>query len=126
MKKFLLSLLFLLALPLAAQTPVPPGETLLPAATEDAFTATGGAGNGDAIKLTTVTVAGPGFTRALHVETDRDLSPAWAVEVKTALTKAVKKGDTALLRFFARRINSTDETGAGQVRVVVQIGRAHV
>jgi endo-1,4-beta-xylanase len=119
-KKFLLPLSFLLGLQLAAQTPVPPGEPLLPAASEDAFTATGGAGNGDAIKLTTVSAAGPGFTRVLHIETSRDLSPAWAVETKTPLTKAVQKGDTALLRFFARRINSADETGAGQVRVVVQ------
>ncbi len=120
MKKFLLPLSFLLGLQLAAQTPVPPGESLLPAANEDAFTATGDAGNGDAIKLTTVAAAGPGFTRALRVETSRDLSPAWAVEAKTPLVRAVKQGDTALLRFFARRINSTDETGAGQVRVVVQ------
>lgn len=120
MKKFLLPLSFVLGLQLVAQTPLPPGEALLPAVCEDAFTATGSAGNGDAIQLTTVSVAGPGFTRALHIETSRDLSPAWAVETKTPLTKAVKKGDTALLRFFARRLASADETGAGQVRVVVQ------
>lgn len=119
MKKSLL-LSFFLGLPLAAQTPVPPGESLLPASREDAFTASGGAGQADALRLTPVTAAGPGFTRALQIETTRDLSPAWAVEVKTALTRAVKQGETALLRFYARRLAAADETGAGQVRVVVQ------
>jgi endo-1,4-beta-xylanase len=98
----------------------PGGEPLLAGDTADAFAATGGEGNGDAIRLSVVEATGPGFTRAMRVETSRDLSPAWAVEVRAPLTRAVQKGDTGLLRFFARTIASADETGAGQVRVVVQ------
>ena len=105
----------------AGATAIPPGgEPLLARANEDGFTATGGQGNGDAIRLTRVDAPGPGFTRALHVETSRDLSPAWAVEVRTPLTQPVQKGDAGLVRFFARTIASADETGAGQMRVVVQ------
>jgi GH35 family endo-1,4-beta-xylanase/peptidoglycan/xylan/chitin deacetylase (PgdA/CDA1 family) len=86
------------------------------------YKSTAGSGNSDAIKFSTVDAAGPGFTQALHVETTRDLSPPWAIEVRAAFTKKVRKGDVALVRFFARAISSTDETGFGQVRVAVQRG----
>ena len=96
------------------------GESLIAGEANAAFVATGGEGNADAIRLSRVEAAGAGFSRALHIETSRDLSPAWAVEVRAPLARAVKKGDTALLRFYARNIASADETGAGQVRAAVQ------
>ena len=106
---------------LHAHPPVPAGgEPLIAGDTVRAFGASGGPGNADAYKFTTGEASGPGFTRAWRVETNRDLSPAWAVEVRAALALAVKKGDTGLLRFYARTIASADETGAGQMRVVVQ------
>jgi len=103
------------------QTSLPAGgESLIAGDASAAFAATGSEGNGDAIRCTAVDATGPGFSRALRVETSRDLSPAWAVELRAPLDRAVKKGDTALLRFFVRNIASADETGAGQVRVAVQ------
>jgi endo-1,4-beta-xylanase len=100
---------------------VPPGGApLLAGDSAETFAATGGQDNGDAITLAVVESAGPGFANAMRIETSRDLSPAWAVEARTPLTRAVQKGDTGFLRFHARTIASADETGAGQVRVVVQ------
>jgi endo-1,4-beta-xylanase len=96
------------------------GEPLLSGEVLDGFAASGGQGNGDAMHLSRVNVSGTGFARALRVETTRDLSPAWAVEARSSLERPVKKGDVALVRFFARTLVATDETGAGQVRVVVQ------
>ncbi len=111
------------AAPAGAETPngIPPGgESLLQGDVVAGFAASGGQGNGDAISLTRVDVSGPGFARAIRVETSRDLSPPWAVEARSSLERAVKQGDTALVRFFARTIVATDETGAGQMRVVIQ------
>lgn len=98
---------------------VPPGgEPLLQGVADFRSTAT--QGNEGAVKFATVDAAGPGFARVLRIETTRDLSPAWAVEVRRGLGRAVQKGDVALVRFFARAVASADETGAGQMRVVVQ------
>jgi endo-1,4-beta-xylanase len=110
--------------PPASSTPstvLPPGgEPLLPDDSSQAFAAGGGAGHEDAFKFSQVDAAGPGFRRAWRIETSRDLNPPWAVEVRSVLTAAVKKGDTGLLRFHARMLASADETGSGQIRVAVQ------
>lgn len=95
------------------------GQSLFDGKLDD-FQTTATDGNDDALRLTVAEVPGPGFTRALHVETTRDLSPPWAVAVHVPLVRAVKKGDTGFLRFHARALRSADETGAGLIRVVVQ------
>ncbi len=105
----------------AVPTPVPTGgRALLSGDFLDQFKPSATANNEDALRFSLVETEGLGFSRALRVETARDLSPAWAVEMRTPLPVAVKKGDTGFLRFFARAIASADETGAGQLRVVVQ------
>lgn len=104
---------------LASALPIPSGGEPVQASLAD-YKSTAGGGNGDAIKFATVDVSGPGFARALRVETTRDLSPPWAIEVRASFGRKVSKGDVALVRFYARAISSTDETGMGQVRVAVQ------
>lgn len=99
---------------------IPDGGTALQAAKLSDYRSTAGDGNWNAIKFETVAAAGPGFAQALHVETLRDVSPPWAIEVRASLEKKVRKGDVALVRFHARALSSSDETGAGQVRVAVQ------
>ncbi len=69
---------------------------------------------------TQVDVAGPGFTRAWRIETKVDSSPSWAIEFKTPITRAVAKGDVALLRFVARMVAASDESNAAFARLVVQ------
>lgn len=103
----------------SSRTEIPSGGEPVHAPLAD-YKSTAGDGNWDAIKLSTADVPGPGFARALRVETTRDLSPPWAIEVRAAFGKKVRAGDVALVRFFARAISSTDETGMGQVRVAVQ------
>jgi endo-1,4-beta-xylanase len=106
----------------AASTAIPAGGEALQAAKLADYRSTAGDGNWNALKFETRKVEGPGFAEVLHVETLRDVSPAWAIEVRAPLGKKVRKGDVALVRFFARAVSSTDETGAGQIRVAVQRG----
>jgi GH35 family endo-1,4-beta-xylanase len=69
---------------------------------------------------TQVDVTGPGFTRAWRIETRTDASPAWAIEFKTPVSRAVARGDVGLLRFVARAVATSDESGAAYARLVVQ------
>ncbi len=105
----------MLAVGAAAQTSYPPGEPLVGAV--PVFRLSGGGVNAAA---TQVDVGGPGFTRAWRVETRADLSPAWAVELKAPVTRAVARGDVGLLRFFARAVVTSDESGGAFLRLVVQ------
>ena len=108
---------------LLGASPIPKGgEVVLSADAIGTYRATTGAGNEDALKFTTLGVEGPGFTRVLHVQTSRDLSPAWAAEVRTFIPSTMKRGDVALVHFFARTLESADETGSGMLRVAVQLG----
>lgn len=99
---------------------IPAGGDALLTGDVGAFGASAGAGNNDAFKFSTVDTQGPTFKRAWRIETNRDLSPAWALEVRVPLAKAVKKGDTGFVHFYARALASADETGVGRIRAVVQ------
>lgn len=99
---------------------VPAGGEALLSADLAAFGASGAGENANAFTFARIEARGRTFARAMRIETTRDLSPAWAVELRARLTSAVKQGDTGLLRFHVRTITSADETGAGQLRVVVQ------
>lgn len=97
-----------------AQTSYPAGQPLV------------GAGlgvwrlNGANGAATQVDVTGPGFTRAWRIETKADTSPTWGIEFRTPVTRAVAKGDVALLRFYARMVTASDESNAAFARLVVQ------
>ena len=105
----------------AAATVLPAGgRALLAGDSSQTFVAGGLADRQDAFQFAQVSAAGPGFARAWRIETKRDLSPPWAVEMRAGLTAGVERGDTGFLRFFTRRLASADETGSGQVRVAVQ------
>lgn len=69
---------------------------------------------------TQVDVTGPGFTRAWRIETRVDSSPSWSIEFKAPVTRAVTRGDVAMLRFVARAAAITDESGAAYARLVTQ------
>ena len=108
------------AAPGGTANPIPSGGEPLLKDDLGAFQPTAGNGTGEAFRFSVPATPGPGFARALRIETSRDLSPAWAVELRAPLVGTVKKGDTGFLRFYARAISSADETGSGQIRVVVQ------
>lgn len=112
----------LTALPLAAQTSLPPGEPLF----ADQGIAQLGLqtfpGAADAIAVRTVAADGPGFTAALRVETLRNVNPPFALQLRGANNSPLKEGDTGLIRFFARTISSEDENGTGRIGVGVRHG----
>lgn len=99
----------------AAQTSYPPGEALTGADAMAGWRLTSGSG-----AATQVDVTGPGVTRAWRIETRVDASPPWAIEFKAPVTRAVARGDVALLRFLARAVATSDESGAAFARLVVQ------
>lgn len=96
-----------------AQTSYPAGEPLLGGPATWRLTSNNGA-------AAEVDVAGPSFGRAWRIETRVDASPPWAIEFKAPIARAVARGDVALLRFFARATATSDESGAGYLRVAVQ------
>jgi GH35 family endo-1,4-beta-xylanase len=54
------------------------------------------------------------------VETRVDSSPPWAIEFRVPVARAVARGDVALLRFYARAVATSDESGGAYLRLVVQ------
>lgn len=98
-----------------AQTTYPAGAPLIGATPMTAWRLTGA--NGAA---TQVPVTGQTFPTAWRVETRVDSSPPWAIEFRAPVARAVSRGDVALLRFLARAVATTDESGAAYLRLVVQ------
>lgn len=107
---------------LSAQTVYPTGSPLLGASIYDAFSLT----NASAARVSKTTASTAlGFSNIWRIETTRDSSPAWAIEYKAPIKIAVAKGGVALVRFFARCTATSDETGKGRLRVVVQKSAAN-
>ena len=99
----------------SAQPSYPAGQPLIGANPLAAFRLTGG--NGGAAQ---VAVAGQAFTAAWRIETRVDSSPPWAIEFRAPVTRAVARDDVALLRFVARAVATSDESGGAYLRLVVQ------
>ena len=70
--------------------------------------------------LESVTAEGPGFRQALKIATTQDTSPMDAIELRATSQLPVQRGGAAMLRFFARAIVASDETGIGRIYVVVR------
>lgn len=120
MKCCLPLLVFCLAPWLSAQTALPSGQSLLASPALEDFTWRTEEGWADAVDHAIVPVDGPGFAQAWRVETKRDASPAAVIELRALNARAVKAGDVAMLRFHARSLGSTDESGAGRIFLVVR------
>jgi GH35 family endo-1,4-beta-xylanase len=96
------------------------GEPLFSSEALDKFKLTTKQENADAATADLIKGEAGGPTRAWRVETRRDLDLAWAIELRTPLNRAVANGDVALIRFHARALSASDETGSGRLRMVVQ------
>ena len=104
----------------AQAAPPPGGNPLLPTTPTAGFFLTATEANTDAALATSVPVADAAFPTAWHVETRREIIPAWGVELRSRFVGPAAKGDVALVRFFARTLTALDEAGSGRVGVVVQ------
>src|SRR4051812_1046177 len=101
---------FILAGNLRAQTPLPPGEPLIAGDPLKVFTANVLPAAKDHARLEVVDAPGPGFTRAWRIATLQDTSPMAAIELRATNARPVKTGEVAMLRFFARAAEISDET----------------
>jgi len=99
-------LLFLLAVPVAAQ--IPDGGKLL---TADFLAGARRPNAASVARSQIVDVDHPQFAQALRVATLHEEGPSWSVEVGSPTTAAVKKGAVALVHFWARGAESSDESG---------------
>jgi GH35 family endo-1,4-beta-xylanase len=113
-----LALIFLPSL--TAQTPLPPGEPLIRGDPLTVFSAQVAPTSRDQAQLSVVDAAGPGFTRAWRIATLQDTSPMAAIELRALNARPVAVGDVAILRFFARATEISDETGGGRVQLVIR------
>ncbi|QYM77625.1 endo-1,4-beta-xylanase [Horticoccus luteus] len=116
--RFLLPLLAL-ACALQAKTALPAGEPLLAGDAMNAFSLRTQPAAKDHVRFSKVDVNGPGFTRAWSVATLVE-SPLDSIELRATTARVVKRGDVALLHFFARATKISDETGGARVYVVVR------
>lgn len=110
----------LVAVSLAAQTALPPGQPLLAGDPLAVFSEKVDPAVRAQAKLSVVDAAGPGFTRAWRIATLKDTSPMAAIELRALNARPVAVGDVALLRFFARATEISDETGGGRVQLVIR------
>ena len=60
------------------------------------------------------------FTQALRIEVLHEAGDPWSVEIGNPTALAVQKGDVALIHFWARGIESSDETGEVYATVYAQ------
>jgi len=104
--------------PLNAQTPVPPGESLLAPQGLPAFSLQTMPAAADAVSVRLVPVEqAPGFTEAWRVATLRDINPPFAIQLRAVSPRVLARGDIGLIRFFARTVESADESGSARVEV---------
>lgn len=103
-----------------APTVLPPGELLLADETVQVLTVQLSAAGKNAARTAIVAAEGPGFDQAWRVDTVADQISPWDVNLRARVARAVKMGEVGLIRFFARTLETADETGAGRMTLVVQ------
>jgi endo-1,4-beta-xylanase len=102
------------------KTPLPVGEALLAGDPIEAFSLRVEPHAKDNAKAQQVDLAGPGFTRGWRVATLRDTSPMAAIELRGLNSRPVVAGEVALMRFYARATEISDETGAARVLLFIR------
>ncbi len=104
----------------SAQTQLPVGDSLLSGDALAVFTSKVEPTVREHAQLSVVDAAGPGFIRAWRIATLKDTSPMAAIELRALNARPVAVGDVAILRFFARATEISDETGGGRVQLVIR------
>lgn len=103
----------------AATTDLPPGLPLLPGDVYDQLAASHAGGDVGAVQV----LPGDGDTpQMLRVDTVRDASPLWAIELQVPTQAAVERGGSALLQLRLRARSTQNESGKGHVWVEVSPG----
>ncbi|ACB76489.1 endo-1,4-beta-xylanase [Opitutus terrae] len=107
--------------PLSAQTSLPAGEPLLGSPGLAAFGLQTMPNAVDAVSVQKVpAAAAPGFTEAWRIQTLRDVNPSFAIQLRAPSSRALKRGDIGFIRFFARTVETADESGTARISVSVR------
>jgi len=69
---------------------------------------------------TAITVEGQSFTEGIHVEVGSGFSNTYNAQVKFPAVEGIADGDVLLVAFYARTIYSEEETGEGNVNVIIE------
>ncbi|MDA3823774.1 MAG: endo-1,4-beta-xylanase [Bacteroidales bacterium] len=109
---FLLFSLSLFSMSLIAQ--IPDGGIRLNAETGSTYVKYG------QCTASNVTVEGQAFTQAIHIEVGSAITNSWDAQIKFNTIAGIENGDVLLVSFFARTLSSLEETGEGNVTVVVE------
>ncbi|MCF8226098.1 MAG: endo-1,4-beta-xylanase [Bacteroidales bacterium] len=108
----ILSILFFAGPAISAQ--IPEGGIRLNAETGATFQQVGNC------VATEVAVEGQPFTKAIKVEVGSDIENTWSAQVKFPAIEGIEDGDVLFVAFYARTIYSPEETGEGNVNVIVE------
>lgn len=103
----------------ATVTELPAGKSLLAGDPLQVFVPDIDIAKKDA-RIAVVDAKGPGFSRAWRVDTMTDTVMPWHVDLTARIPFAVRKGDVGIVRFFARALKASDETGKALVEVTLQ------
>ncbi|MDX2187942.1 MAG: endo-1,4-beta-xylanase [Opitutaceae bacterium] len=79
---------------------------------------------GSPASVAKVPSSGPGFSEAWRLATLADKQNPWDVQLIRNIPGAVAKNDVAFVRFYARAIETTQETGGASLVVYAQKGSA--
>ncbi|MFH0758346.1 MAG: endo-1,4-beta-xylanase [Bacteroidota bacterium] len=93
---------------------VPDGGSMLNAETGTTYQKIG------SCTVTQVDVEGQDFSKAIRVQVRENVSNAWDAQVKFPAVGGVEKTDVVLVAFYARTIESEEETGEGFLTVVIE------
>ena len=109
MIRYIAPVLFILSTFHTAQAQIPAGGTPL---TPGDFLATARRPiSGSDARSRIVDIEHEDFSRALRVEVLHEAGDAWSVEIGNTTIAPVARGDVALIHFWARGTESSDETG---------------
>ena len=119
-RRTLAGVLVYAAMALCARADLPAGDSLVAGDPLTAFAMRGAHVSPDVAVFTVADSPGPGFGRAWRVETKRDLNAATPVDLSAATARAVAAGDIGFIHFYARAVETTDETGMGRTYLAVR------
>ena len=97
-----------------AYSQVPEGGTMLNVTVGNTYQKVG------KIALTEVIVTDQPFTKALNLVTSNDILNTWDAQVQFPTSTGIAINDVILVAFYARTVESIEETGEGFVMVVIE------
>ncbi|MGC4091652.1 MAG: glycoside hydrolase family 44 protein [Polyangiaceae bacterium] len=100
-----------------SNVPLPPGTSLLPAATLPAFVLQGEAMS--KVAVSTVAAEGQPFPDALRAEIKEASNSEWSVQVQAPTAAVVNKGDAILASFYVR-MTKPNASGVGETQFVFE------